>query len=277
MNNLIGSLECLTNLRSLVFSYWTFNTDEREQLNKLVQLDELKIDSSQCDEDLSGIPILLGHLRVLRIGTTQTTTLSYLAEHCTRLEKLIITELTAKNDNNTFNFPYFPKLIHLDIHICRESHLLNFISHLDSRYNDQLETLGIHNLNLGGNNMDHIAKLRSLKQLFAAKMLPSSFAFDLLVRMPLESIWISTLTQNEVFRLLFQCSSLMELKFNCPDINKDFLPLLLRILVRKGIQPDRPFKITMGNRIEINEKLMAQMASNPTSNLLDLRLYGFYC
>ncbi|XP_034474433.1 uncharacterized protein LOC117781729 [Drosophila innubila] len=270
-NNLIKSLQSLTKLQSLNLKWWSLNENERNQLNELTQLEELKIECLDTDKVLLDISKILGHLRVLRVGRTQTKTLNYLAKHCTKLEKLIISDLISTN--NIFIFPYFPKLTHLDIYICREAHLHRFISHLGNRYSNQIQTLGIRDLTLSENEMTHISKLLALKQLYAKKVLPS--AFDILLRMPLEKIWITSLTQMDIFGLMIKCPSLKELTFNCEDINKDFIPMVLFILKKKDFQPDRPFKITMANRVEINDRLRNQMASRPHSNLLDLTLYGF--
>lgn len=240
------------------------------QLNELIQLEKIKIACVDADKILTDISTLLGHLRELRIHKIQTNTLNYLAQHCSKLEKLIIVDL--RSTNNIFIFPYFPKLVYLDIFLCRETHLHRFISHLGNRYHNQLETLGIRDLTLGETEMSHISKLVALKQLFARSALP--VALDSLFKLSLENIWIQTLTQMDIFRLMIKCPSLKELTFNCEDINKDFIPMVLHILKKKGFQPDRPFKITMANRVEINGHLRNQVNNSCNIYISKLIVYA---
>ncbi|XP_034474435.1 uncharacterized protein LOC117781730 isoform X2 [Drosophila innubila] len=268
-SSLIKSLQNLTNLRSLHLYFWSLNKNEIEQLNKLIQLEELTISSVEV-EYINNISNLLGHLRILQISKINTMALSHMAEYCTKLQKLFILELIPKNYSNLTPFPYFPKLLYLDIQSCCEIQVYNFIGDLDKRYQNQIQTFGMRDLTLYENEMAHISKFRDLKQLFCKKVLSSSF--DRLVGMPLEQLWIKTLTQNAILRLVKESSSLKDLACRCYNIDKEFLPILLDTLQAKGIQADQPFKLNITIPIEFRTKFVTQLASKPNSNLLNLKL-----
>lgn len=148
-------------------------------MNKLIQLEELIIDTIKAD-DVTDISALLGNLRALKIFHTDSTPLRHLAKHCTKLEKLIFHGLNVIADHNLFTFSYFPKLTHLEINRASCSNWC----HLDNQYNNQLKVLTINNLTLGSSEIARISKLRALKQLSYGEILPSSI--DILFKMPFE-------------------------------------------------------------------------------------------
>ncbi|XP_034474436.1 uncharacterized protein LOC117781730 isoform X3 [Drosophila innubila] len=266
-SSLIKSLQNLTNLRSLHLYFWSLNKNERVQLNKLIQLEELRIEAIDTDEITDILP-LLGHLRVLTICHLDTTTLNYLAKHCTQLEKLSMIELTPSNYSNIQIFPYFSKLLRLNIDVWSEIYVNSFGSYLSNRYKNQLKGLHIHFLTLDSEEISHIAEFQALKQLSFREILPN--AFDQLVKMPLEKIESRTLTQFDILRLVKECSSLKELTCRCDDIDEEFIPVLLDKLEKKGTQPDLPFKLTIICYIIFKTDLINQLAVHPKSNLLNL-------
>ncbi|XP_034474434.1 uncharacterized protein LOC117781730 isoform X1 [Drosophila innubila] len=265
--SLIKSFQSLTNLRSLHFYFWSLKKSERVQLNKLIQLEELRIEAIDTDEITDILP-LLGHLRVLTICHLDTTTLNYLAKHCTQLEKLSMIELTPSNYSNIQIFPYFSKLLRLNIDVWSEIYVNSFGSYLSNRYKNQLKGLHIHFLTLDSEEISHIAEFQALKQLSFREILPN--AFDQLVKMPLEKIESRTLTQFDILRLVKECSSLKELTCRCDDIDEEFIPVLLDKLEKKGTQPDLPFKLTIICYIIFKTDLINQLAVHPKSNLLNL-------
>jgi len=140
------------------------------QLNKLIQLEELKIGPIQAG-DVDDLSNLLGHLRELIIEYyPDTNTLSRLAEHCTKLEKLSLEDYNNRSFHKDFysmwRIAYFPKLTYL--HIFKGSCQNPFLCHLDSRYNDQLQVLNTPCLTMGKKEIARIADLRALKELFCA-------------------------------------------------------------------------------------------------------------
>jgi len=195
-------------------------------LNKLIQLEELTVSSIEI-EYIKNISNLLGHLRILKISKINTIALSHMAEYCTQLEKLFILELITKNYSNKTPFPYFPKLLYLDIHSCCEIQVYNFIGDLDIRYQNQLQTFGMRDLTLYENEMAQISKFQNLKQLLCKKVLPSSL--DILVGMSLEQLWIKTLTQNGILRLVKDSTTLRDITCRCYNIDKEFLPIFLNL------------------------------------------------
>lgn len=274
---LIELMQSLTNLRHLNFGAHTLKKNERIQLNKLIQLRELKIGPVQTG-DVDDLSTLLGHLRVLIIEYyPDTDTLRRLAEHCTKLERLSLEDYNNRSFHEAFysmwRIAYFPKLTYL--HIFKGSCRNPFLCHLDSRYNDQLQVLNIPCLTMGEKEIARVADLRALKELFCMDIEPTSI--DTLIKMQLEHIsyWESrSLFKFHILRLINESSSLKALRCACRDFDKELLSNLLDVLEEKGFQPDHPFQLTNTNYfdIQINNELMIEFPSMPKSNLMSLKL-----
>ncbi|XP_034480216.1 uncharacterized protein LOC117786217 [Drosophila innubila] len=274
--DLIESLQSLTNLRHLNFGSHSLKRKERKQLNKLIQLEELKIGPIK-ESHVDDLSTLLGYLRVLMIEYyPDTKTISCLAKHCINLERLSLKDYENRSLSPGFStkwrVAYFPKLTFL--HVFKESCQNPFLS-LDDRYNDQLQVLNIPCLTMGEKEMVRIANLRALKVLFCMDILPSSI--DVIVKMQLEQIhfWHSkNLFKMDLLRLVKGCSSLKSLTCACHGIDNEFLSELLNILKAKGFQPDQPFHLNTVTYIEteVKKDLMTQFTSMPNSNLMHLQL-----
>jgi len=225
-------------------------------LNELIHLKDLTIGSLRAD-DVNDLATLLGYLRILRIDYTDAKTLILVSKLCANLEKLKI-----GNYINCYRslFPYFPNLIKLT---CFQAQY-DCDFELDSRYNDQLQVLDIPNLVLKEISIARLTKLRALKQIACYPLRLNTIR--LLIKMPLERIYLTELTQINVFRLVEECSSLKILGCNRCDIDNEFLPKLLDILKAKGFRPDRPFQLYFGTKHQHNRKLMSQV-NNIKSNI----------
>ncbi|XP_034480215.1 uncharacterized protein LOC117786216 [Drosophila innubila] len=269
--DLIESMQSLTNLRHLNFGTHSLKRKERKQLNKLIQLEELKIGPIQ-DSDVDDLSTLLGHLRILIIGYyPDTKTISRLAKYCINLESLNLEDDSFRSFSPKFSskwrVSYFPKLTCLS---CDGNGQNDFLYNLDSRYNNQLKVLNMPCLTMREEEIARIANLRALKELFCADVKPSSI--DVLVGMQLEHLDCSTsfsLNQMHILRLVRECSMLKDLGCAIYNIDNEFLSELLDILKAKDFQPNRPFNFKYATyfETEINKD---QFASMPNSNLMNL-------